>query len=114
MEKKESLYEIGHDIQSHRNKEIHEYVQNCAIARAFCYFSSSLQPEKSGYQTFWLVNKSWAQYNNRRDIALQTDGQSVCKNTRMGEILIKYFSGKQKYTQTNLRGTERARSMKLK
>ncbi|WP_308008032.1 ATP-binding domain-containing protein [uncultured Prevotella sp.] len=104
MEKKESLYEIGHDIQSHRNKEIHEYVQNCAIARAFCHYSSSLQPEKNGYQTFWLVNKSWAQYNNRRDIALQTDGQSVCKNTRMGEILIKYFSGKQKYTQTNLRG----------
>lgn len=28
----------------------------------------------------------------------------MCKNTRMGEILIKYFSGKQKYTQTNLRG----------
>lgn len=109
MKQKESLYEIGNSIQLHRNMEIHEYVQNCAIARASCHYSSSLHPEKSGEQTFWLVNKSWAQYNNRRDMALQTDGQSVYKNTRMGEILVKYYSGKQKYTQTNLKGYKKGR-----
>ena len=104
MKKKESLYEIGIGIQSHRNKEIYEYIQNCAIARAFCYFSSSLQPVKNGYQTFWLVNKSWTQHENRREIALKSDGQSVCKNTRIGEIIIKNLSGRQKYSQTILRG----------
>ena len=104
MEKKESLYEIGNAIQSHRNMEIYEYIQNCAIARAFCYCSSSLQPERNGYKTFWLVNKSWVQLENRREIALQTDGQPVCKNTRLGEILIRNFSGKHKYTQANIRG----------
>lgn len=104
MGKNESLYEIGNDIQAHRNKEINDFVQNCAIARASCRYNSSLFPDKSGEKIFWLVNRPWMQYNNRKDIALQNHGQSVCKNTKMGEILTKYFSGKQKYVQANLRG----------
>lgn len=104
MGKDESLYEIGRDIQVHRNKEISGFIHNCAIARASCHLSSSLKPEDNGDKTFWLVNRSWAVRENRKDIALQGHGQSVCKNTRTGEILIKHFSGKQKYVQDNLRG----------
>ena len=104
MGKDESLYEIGRDIQVHRNKEIRGFIHNCAIARASCHLSSSLRPEDNGDKTFWLVNRSWANYNNRKDIALQGHGQSVCKNTKLGEILIKHFSGKQKYVQSNLIG----------
>lgn len=104
MGKNESLYEIGNDIQAHRNKEISGFVQNCAIARASCRYNSSLFPDKSGEKTFWLVNRPWQQYNIKKDIALQNHGQSVCKNTKMGGILTKYFSGKQKYVQANLRG----------
>lgn len=104
MGKNESLYEIGRDIQVHRNKEISGFIHNCAIARASCHLSSSLRPEDNVDKTFWLVNRSWAVRENKKDIALQGHGQSVCKNTRMGEILIKHFSGKQKYVQDNLRG----------
>lgn len=104
MGKDESLYEIGRDIQVHRNKEISGFIHNCAIARASCHFSSSLKPENNGDKTFWLVNRTWVKYNNKKDIALQGHGQSVCKNTKLGEILIKHFSGKQKYVQSNLIG----------
>lgn len=104
MENKENLFEIGKDIELHRNKELQGFVHNCAIARASCHYCSSLHPEDSGEKTFWLVNRPWAQYSNRKDIALRSHGQSVCKNTLMGEILIKHFSGKQKYVQKNLYG----------
>ena len=77
MGKKESLYEIGKDIQVHRNKENSGFIHNCAIARASCSYSSSLFPEDSGEKTFWLVNRSWAVRDNRKDIALQGHGQSV-------------------------------------
>ena len=103
MGKDESLYEIGRDIQVHRNKEISGFIHNCAIARASCHLSSSLRPEDNGDKTFWLVNRSWSVRENRKDIALKEHGQSVCKNTRMGEILIKHSSGKQKYVQSDIK-----------
>ena len=103
MRKMETLFEIGNDIQKHRNQELKNFIQNCAIARASCSCSSSLFV-KDGDITFWLVNRPWTQYDKRKDISLQGYGQSVCKNTRMGEILIKYFSGKHKYALKNLRG----------
>lgn len=109
MGKDESLYEIGRDIQVHRNKEIREFIHNCAIARASCHFSSSLKPEDNGDKTFWLVNRSWAVLDNRKDIALKGHGQSVYKNTQLGEILIKHFSGKQKYIQRDVKTVERER-----
>lgn len=104
MARKESLHEIGESIQNHRNMEISDYTHNCAIARASCSFKSSLYPEQNGDRIFWLVNNAWNDINNRAQIALRKDGTPVCKNTKMGEMLIKFSSGKHEYSINNLKG----------
>lgn len=99
MARKESLHEIGDSIQNHRNREISNYIRNCAIARASCSLKSSLHPEKSGDKILWLVNNSWNDYYNRAQTALKTtDGEHVYKNTRVGELLTKHASGKYEYS----------------
>lgn len=63
-----------------------------------------MYPEQNGDRVFWLVNNAWNDYNNRAQIALRQDGTPVCKNTKMGEMLIKYSSGKHEYSINNLKG----------
>lgn len=104
MAKKESLYEIGESIQKHRNMELSSYIHNCAIARALCLVKSFVNPRQNGEKVFWLVNETWNNYGDRTQMALRTDGTSVYKNTKMGEILIKYAFGKHEYSVSNLKG----------
>lgn len=100
MARKESLHEIGESIQNHRNKEISKNIHNCAIARVSCSLKSSMYPEKNGDRVFWLVNNAWNDLYNRAQKALEaTDGTYVNKNTKTGELLIKYASGKYEYSQ---------------
>lgn len=115
---KESVYNIGKAVQSHYDKERQFHVQNYAIARLLCTYESSYY-KNSEIKAFWLTNKeNRGNTLLRRDITgavvstsisdrvhtLTDDGQPVYKNTRLGDILIKYYNGKHEYSQmTNLK-----------
>lgn len=111
MAKNESIHEIGESIQSHRNMEISNFIQNCAIARYSCSFKSSLSPNNNGDKVFWLVNTDWNDLNNRRQISLKSpDGISICKNSKIGGLLT---TGKEKETISNLKNCGRGRANEI-
>lgn len=106
MEKsKETLRQIGDSISSHVKKEISGNYPSKAIARAHC----TLTDNKGAVhvQNYWLTNGDVYQVgHNHRDItgaiaghstgryiALVDDGLPVSKNTKLGEILVKFHSG---------------------
>lgn len=107
---KENIRQIGDSIQSHVEKEHRGNISNRAFARATCTLSSARIP--AFVNTFWLTNREDYQgYKERRDFtgtgtiielgrktALQdSDGKPVYKNTKLGEVLIKFLSGSHKY-----------------
>lgn len=110
MEKsKETLRQMGDSISSHVKKEISGNYPSKAIARAHC----TLTDNKGAVhvQNYWLTNGDVYQVgHNHRDItgaiaghstgryiALVDDGLPVSKNTKLGEILVKFHSGSYVY-----------------
>lgn len=88
----ESIYDIGRSIQIHRQQELTHYIQNCAIGRVRCDVNNARHPERNGQQIYWLVNNE-----NLHRQQLSDGGETVYKNTRMGELLSKYKSGTHDY-----------------
>ena len=99
--KKETLLEIGESIQQHSNNErANKDISIYAVGRVSGYITSS-RPQvgiPNGYTTFWLTNDS----QRERGIVYRGDGFPIWKNTKMGEVLTKYYQGKHSYsTPTN-------------
>lgn len=108
-ESKESLRQIGESIYAHTHKEIKGSYPSKAIARAHCTVTDCKGCAHE--QNFWLINGDFYKAGkNRHDItgavaghevgrrlALVDDGNPVPKNTKLGEILVKYYSGTYPY-----------------
>lgn len=82
--------------------EVSEYIHNPAIARALCTCKNTLDSSLNGDGVFWLVNKEYNNYANKGRKPLMGDGTSVYKNTKMGAVLSKNFSGVHSYPVGNL------------
>ncbi len=108
-ESKETLHQIGDSIGTHSQKELMGNYPSKAIARAHCTLTDS--KGVAHIQNFWLTNgDTYQRGRNLRDItgavaghevgrsiALQDDGKSISKNTRLGEVLVKFYSGSHTY-----------------
>ena len=106
---KETLNQIGNSISDHSHKEMKGNYPSKAIARAHCTLTDS--KGVSHIQNYWLTNGDTYQrgrdvrditgavagHMSGREIALKDDGMPVSKNTRLGEILVKFYSGTHTY-----------------
>ena len=102
---KETIRQIGYSIKTHVQKEHQECCLSRSIARAHCTVTDSNGIAHE--QNYWLVNgDTYQNGRNLRDItgaiahhtvgrqiALKDDGIPISKNTKLGEILIKFYSG---------------------
>ncbi len=89
---KETIGEIGRNIENHIKQEKQSYARVLAIGRAYCKLKSSMYGQ-SWPQQYWIV------IGDQRK-ALASDGQVVQRDSKFGEILTKYYSGKRSYDQT--------------
>ncbi|MCH5346391.1 MAG: hypothetical protein J1E63_04740 [Muribaculaceae bacterium] len=106
---KESLRKIADSINTHVKKEVAGNYPSKAIARAHCTFTNS--DGVVSLMNFWLINGDvYAPGSNHRDmtgaitghstgrqIALEDDGRPIPKNSKLGEILVKFHSGSYTY-----------------
>lgn len=107
---KESLHQIGSSISIHVKKEISGNYPSKAIARAHCTLTDN--KGNSHLQNYWLINgDTYKAGRNLHDItgavagrdtsgrhlALTDDGNPVSKHTKLGEILVKFYSGSHLY-----------------
>lgn len=110
LKRKENIEQIAKSIDNHFKKEQSSYLSNKAFARACCTLDATYGGVMD--KVFWLVNSQ----NTRgmkigRDFSgsgtvvssgyrttLEDDGQSVYKNTKLGEILTKAYQGTYHYT----------------
>lgn len=91
---KESIIDIGLAIKSHIDKEKVNHTRIPAIGRALCSLNSTLRG-REGAKQFWIVIG-----DNRK--ALQTDGQTVHRDSKMGGVLTRYISGTRSYDQNTI------------
>ncbi|MGL5980949.1 MAG: ATP-binding domain-containing protein [Phocaeicola sp.] len=116
----ETIEDIANSIDSHIKAEISAYLPNRAFARAYCTCNSTNGGNME--EVFWLVNRpntrgmhigrdftgsgSYAASSSKT--TLENDGQSVYKNTKMGEVLTKAYKGTHSYeTTTNIKRINR-------
>lgn len=107
---KETLRQIGDSISAHVKKEISGNYPSKAIARAHCTLTNNRGV--SHEQNYWLINgDTYMAGRNLHDItgavagrdtsgrhlALTDDGYPVSKHTKLGEILVKFYSGSHIY-----------------
>ena len=88
---KENLFDIGKAIQRHIEKEKFNYTRVPAIGRALCSLKSTYRGQEP-VQQYWMV------IGDTRK-TLQTDGVVVHRDSKMGGILSRYYSGIRNYTQ---------------
>lgn len=88
---KEDIYDIGMAIQSHISKEKANHTRIPAIGRAVCSLDSTYRGKESAQQ-YWVVIGDTTK-------TLRTDGVVVHRDSKMGEVLSKYYTGTRKYTQ---------------
>lgn len=69
-----------------------------AIGRALCDFTNSVYPQRNGLKLCWLTNSPIREYYG--DSGMK--GMFVSKNSKFGEILIKYRSGTHEYQQPTM------------
>lgn len=115
---KENIEHIADSINSHTKNELVKCLPNRAFARAYC--TSEATYGGSSEQVFWLVNfQNTRGMQIKRDFTgsgaytttgpkttLETDGKSIYKNTKLGEILTKACDGTFHYvTKTNTKKT---------
>lgn len=91
---KEDIYDIGLAIQRHIEKEKVNHARVPAIGRAYCSLDSSYRGKEPAKQ-FWIVIGDTTK-------TLKTDGIVVHRDSKMGEVLAKYYSGKRRYTQITI------------
>lgn len=106
---KETLFQIGVSINNHVQKEQRGNYPSKAIARAHCTITDS--KGESREDNYWLINGDTyqqgrnfsditgtvASHSAGRHIALIDDGYPVSKNTKLGELLVKFYSGNHSY-----------------
>ena len=106
---KETLFKIGESIKNHAQKEQKGNYPSKAIARAHCTIIDS--KGESREDNYWLTNGDTyqrgrdlrditgavASHSAGRHIALIDDGHPVSKNTKLGELLVKFYSGNHSY-----------------
>lgn len=119
---KENIEKIASSIDYHAKMEKAQYVRNRAFARACCTIEGGLE------KTFWLTNEentrglriqreglgSGACAYTGVKTTLESDGQPIYKNTKLGEVLTMYYSGTRYYTtgtNTNIKITIHNRSV---
>lgn len=106
---KENIRQIGESINDHIQKELAGNYPNKAIARAHCTLINS--DGSTVMKNLWLINGEM--FKRGRDlhditgavigraqghrIALEDDGFPLSKNTRLGEIITKFYSGTHSY-----------------
>lgn len=106
---KESIFQIGNSIQSHVNKELQYNYPIKAIARAHCtiitdkgdicinnYWLTNENPYKAG-RDYKDITGAVAGHASGKYLALVEDGQPIHKNSKLGEILVKNYSGQHVY-----------------
>ena len=106
---KEDIRQIGKSIKRHVETEINQLLKNRAFARAYCQITSN--GKESNPKTCWLTNSENLTFRFKSDFTgsgvvmerlapttLTTDGMAVYKNTKVGEILTKYFDGQHVFT----------------
>lgn len=107
---KEPLHHIGISINYHYREEQRGNYASKAIARAHCSLTDHLG--ETSVQNVWLLNGvSYQSGAIVRDItgaavgrmtgqhiALKDDGPVVSKNTKLGEVLVKHYSGVHHYS----------------
>lgn len=105
----ETLNQIADSISNHSQKEMRGNYPSKAIARAHCTITDN--KGLVHIQNYWLTNGDT--YQRGRDlhditgaiaghaaghpIALKDDGMPISKNTRLGELLVKFYSGTHNY-----------------
>lgn len=107
---KENLQQIGSSISVHVEKEISGNYPSKAIARAHCTHTD--HKGVSQVLNIWLINGDTyragrdifditgavaGRDTSGRNLALSDDGNPVSKNTKLGEILVKFYSGSHVY-----------------
>ncbi|MCF0186469.1 MAG: hypothetical protein HUJ98_08285 [Bacteroidaceae bacterium] len=106
---KEDILQIGKSIKKHVDAEISQYLNNKAFARACCQMTSN--GKEHSPNIIWLTNKDDQIFRYKSDFTgsgtvmervapttLKTDGIAVYKNTKVGEILTKYYEGQHSFT----------------
>lgn len=106
---KEDIEQIASSINFHSKREIAGHLSNRAFARACCTTDATYGGTSE--QIFWLVNSqntrglqihrdftgSGAYTTTGAQTTMEDDGQSVYKNTKLGEILTKAYHGTHHY-----------------
>jgi hypothetical protein len=110
MKKKESILEIAQSIDQRARDERNNYYTNRAIARCLVNMHSSRSNMNEGVNVCFLTNYQDVPGRTVRDFTgsgayyqsgskrTSSIGQSVYKNTKLGEILSKYWRGTQSFT----------------
>lgn len=110
MCKQESIPEIASSINDRAIDEVRNSHTNRAIARCFVQYQSTSNPSQNGGKIFFLINKEQTSGYFVKDWLGQSSGwvsngsntstkggKSVYKNTKLGELLTKYWNGKHQY-----------------
>lgn len=107
---KESLHQIGNSISIHVKKEISGNYPSKAIARVHCTHTDN--KGNSDVRNYWLINGDTykagrylhditgavaGRDTSGRHLALKDDGYPVSKHTKLGEILVKFYSGSHQF-----------------
>lgn len=107
---KENIEQIASSIDRHTKEEIANYLSNRAFARACCTTKSTR--EGVSEKIFWLTNEQNTRgLQTHRDwtgngvsvctsakTTLESDGQPLYKNTKLGGILTMHYEGTHRYT----------------
>lgn len=91
---KEDLYDIGMAISRHIEREKVNHSRVPAIGRAYCSLNSTYRGNEPAQQ-FWIVIGDTTK-------TLKTDGIVVHRDSKMGEVLAKYYIGTRRYTQITI------------
>jgi hypothetical protein len=110
MDEKENILDIANSIKGRINDEVRNSFKNVAVGRCRAYVQSSYDSSQNGEKTFFITN------NERTCGRMQTDftgtssywvseksntsdygGQPIYKNTKMGDVIIKNWSGHHEY-----------------
>lgn len=114
---KESLQQIGSSISTHVQKENARSFPSKAIARAHCTVTDYRGVVSE--ENFWLTNGdvymkgrdhkditgAITGHSTGRHVALVDDGQPISKNSKLGEILVKYHTGRHPYSVQDFRNS---------
>ncbi len=90
---REDIYDVASAIDNHIKIEDLNSAHVRAVARAVCSLKASL----SGLERYVGLNQYWLVIGDIR-YALQTDGKTVSRDSKLGGVLVKHYNGTRSYT----------------